>query len=192
MKILKLLPIVIMVLFAQNANAQGLGPDAGAKIPHDLSLMATSGQVENLDSLKSENGIALFFVRSVDWCPYCKTQAKEVNERAQDFLDRGITPVLISYDDPQIQKDFFDKEGFSVPLLADVGSVVIKEFGILNDSTSPESKYYGYPHPIVFLISPDGVIKNKLYVESDTIVNGSSYKERPEIDAILEAIDAMD
>lgn len=192
MKFLKLLPVIIFAMFASASFAQGLGPDAGAKLPHDLSLMATSGKVESFDSLKGEKGGAIFFVRSVDWCPYCKAQANELNGRAAEFYERGITPILLSYDTPEIQKNFHDAGNFTVPILSDVGSVVIKKFGVLNDSTSPTSRLYGYPHPIVFLVKPDGTIHEKLYVESDTVVNGTSVKDRPEIDVILAAIDAMD
>lgn len=191
MKIFKILPIIIVALMANFANAQGLGPDAGAMLPHDLSLMATSGKVENHSSLTGEKGTAIFFVRSVDWCPFCKKQAMELNDRAADFVKRGVNPIMISYDTPEIQKSFSDQNNFTVPLLSDGGSKVIKEFGVLNDSGSPDSKLYGYPHPIVFIVSPDGVIKDKLYVESDTVVNGTSVKDRPEIDVILAAIDKM-
>ena len=192
MKIFKILPIIIVAVMANMASAQGLGPDKGAMLPHDLSLMATSGKVENHSSLTGEKGTAIFFVRSVDWCPFCKKQAMELNDRAADFVARGVNPVMISYDTPEIQKDFSDQNNFTVPLLSDGGSKVIKEFGVLNDSASPDSRLYGYPHPIVFLVSPDGVIQDKLYVESDTVVNGTSVKDRPEIDTIIAAIDAMD
>ncbi len=173
------------------AQAQGVGPAPGNKIPHDLSLMATTGKIENLTSLSCDNGIALFFVRSLDWCPFCKTQAKDVNERASEFTDRGVNPVIISYDTPEIQENFHGQFGFTITSLSDVGSNVIKEFGVLNDATSPDSPVYGYPHPVVFLIGPDGTINSRLYIESETVPGGSNYRDRPEIDVILAEIDKM-
>ena len=195
MLIRKLLILLTMSLVSATAFAQkgtsSLGPDIGVKIPHDLSFMATSGQIESFDSLKGENGVAIFFTRSFTWCPYCQKQAREVNERAAEFKSRGLIPVFVSYDTPEIQKNFYDKWEFTIPILSDTGLESITAFDVLNEDTSKSSPIYGYPHPIVFIVSPDGIIRSKLYIESETIVNGSSYKERPEIDAILAAIVEM-
>ena len=192
-KFLKIVMGIAAMMIAGNlsAQAQGVGPEPGSKIPTDLSLMATTGKVENLSSLSGENGIALFFVRSLDWCPFCKTQAREVNDRASDFTERGFNPVVISYDTPEIQKNFHGEFEFSITSLSDVGSNVIKEFGVLNDATSKESPLYGYPHPVVFIISPDGTVNARLYIEKEDGGSGSSYRDRPEIDVILAEIDKM-
>lgn len=177
--------------YAQNSSL-GLGPDIGTMIPHDLSLMNTSGKVENFDALKGDKGLAIFFVRSFDWCPYCQKQAIDVNGRASEFRDRGINPIFISYDTPTIQKNFYGRHKFTVPILSDEENVVINTFDVLNaDSISERSPIYGYPHPIVFLVSPDGMIQDKLYIENENSPIGSSYKDRPEIDVILAAIDKM-
>ena len=176
--------------YGQNSSP-GLGPNIGTTIPHDLSLMNTSGIVENFDTLKGDNGLAIFFVRSFDWCPYCQKQAINVNKRASEFRGRGINPIFISYDTPVIQKTFYDRHSFTVPILSDEKNVVIDAFDVLNtDSISPRSPLYGYPHPIVFLISPDGTIQDKLYIENKNSPVGSSYKDRPEIDVILSRTDA--
>lgn len=178
--------------FAQNSSS-GLGPDTGTAIPHDLSLMTTSGIVEDFDDLKGDNGMAIFFVRSFDWCPYCQRQAIEVNGRASEFTDRGINPIFISYDTAEIQKIFFDRHEFTMPILSDVENAAINAFDVLNaDSISERSPIYGYPHPIVFLVSPDGIIRDKLYIENEDSPIGSSYRERPEVDVILAAIDDLD
>lgn len=179
-------------VYAQNSSS-GLGPDTGTAIPHDLSLMTTSGKVENFDALKGDKGLAIFFVRSFDWCPYCQKQAIDVNGRAAEFRDRGINPVFISYDTADIQKNFYDRHEFTMPILSDAENDVINAFDVLNsDSISERSPIYGYPHPIVFLVSPDGIIRDKLYIENENSPIGSSYKERPEIDVILAAIDNLD
>lgn len=172
---------------------QELGPNIGTKIPHDLTMMTTNGKLENYSGLSGKNGLAVFFVRSFDWCPYCQTQAKDVNSRASEFKNRGINPVFISYDTPEIQKNFYDRWKFTIPILSDPNSEVIHAFDILNtDGVSKDSPIYGFPHPIVFIVGTDGTIKDKLYIESETKINGSSYKERPPIDAILAAIDMLE
>ncbi len=187
----KLLIVISVSLFTVSAQAQDLGPAEGTKIPHDLSLMTTAGKVENFDDLKGENGLALFFVRSVDWCPHCKRQAIEVNGRAQEFRDRGINPIFVSYDSPEIQKNFYGANNFTMPFLSDAENEVINAFGVLNsDSISERNPLYGYPHPLVFIVTPDGTIKSKLYVEKEDGTYGSAVRERPEIADILAAIGA--
>lgn len=189
--VLLTLSLLSITAVAQAQNS-GLGPDTGTKIPHNLSLMGTSGEMESFDSLKGENGLAIFFTRSFDWCPYCQTQAKEVNAEAASFESRGYNVIFISYDTPEIQKNFSDRWEFTVPLLSDTKIEAINAFGVLNEGTSKSSPVYGYPHPIVFLVDTDGVIRSKLYIESENSPTGSSYKDRPAIDVILKAIDDMD
>ena len=187
----KILVVFTISLFTLSAQAQDLGPAEGSKIPHDLSLMTTAGKVENFDDLKGENGLALFFVRSFDWCPHCKRQANEVNSRAQEFRDRGLNPVFVSYDSPEIQKNYYGANNFTMTILSDAENEVINAFGVLNaDSISERNPLYGYPHPVVFIIAPDGTIKSKLYVEKEDGSYGSAVRERPDIDDILAAIDA--
>ena len=192
----KIMILLIFSLLSSVASAQEekqeLGPITGSKIPHDLTMMTTSGKMENYEGLSGENGLAIFFVRSFDWCPYCQTQAKDVNSRAAEFKSRGINPVFISYDSPEIQKNFYDRWQFTVPILSDPESEVIKAFHILNtDGVSESSPIFGFPHPIVFIVGTDGTIRDKLYIESETQINGSSYKERPPVDDILAAIDQL-
>tara|TARA_R110002096_G_scaffold416576_3_gene619605 strand:+ start:48329 stop:48922 length:594 start_codon:yes stop_codon:yes gene_type:complete len=189
--VLLILSLISSIAIAQEPK-QELGPMIGAKIPHDLTMMTTNGKIENYKNLSGENGLAIFFVRSFDWCPYCQTQAKDVNARAADFQSRDINPVFISYDTPDIQKNFYDRWQFVVPILSDPQSEVIKAFDILNtDGVSEDSPIFGFPHPIVFIVGTDGTIRDKLYIESETQINGSSYKERPPIDDILAAIDEL-
>ena len=51
------------------------------------------------------------------------------------------------------------------PLLSDVGSKVIREFGILNTNIPEDHKMmYGIPWPGDFLIAPDGTVRDKLFL----------------------------
>ena len=70
-----------------------------------------------------------------------------------------------------------------IALLSDPDSAAIDAFGLRNESYANNPKVYGVPHPVVFVVSPDGEIQAKLYEES--------YKDRPAIEAILDEIDAL-
>jgi Disulphide bond corrector protein DsbC/AhpC/TSA family len=64
------------------------------------------------------------------------------------------------------------------PMLADKGSVVIREFGILNTNVPPDvTRFYGIPFPGQYLIAPDGTVKDKLFL--------ADYQERPTASELL-------
>ena len=50
----------------------------------------------------------------------------------EELKNSGIGIAAISYDSPAVLADFAERRGITYPLLADVGSSVITEFGILN------------------------------------------------------------
>jgi hypothetical protein len=63
-------------------------------------------------------------------------------------------------------------------MLSDKGSVVIREFGILNTNVPPDvTRFYGIPFPGQYLIAPDDTVKNKLFL--------ADYQERPTASEVL-------
>jgi Disulphide bond corrector protein DsbC/AhpC/TSA family len=66
----------------------------------------------------------------------------------------------------------------SYPMLSDKGSVVIREFGILNTNVPPDvTRFYGIPFPGQYLIAPDDTVKDKLFL--------ADYQERPTASEVL-------
>ena len=175
--------------FADDMTQVELGPALGETIPHDLSLATANGDNENFESLTGEKGMALFFIRSVDWCPYCQAQAIEVDGRAKEFQDRGLNIVFLSYDPPEEQQAFIQRRNVKSVLLSDTESEVIKAFGLFNDNYDEGSRGYGVPHPAVFIVNNDREVAAKLY-ESDFLSNDKSYRNRPAVELILETVDA--
>lgn len=76
----------------------------------------------------------------------------------------GIRVTAISYDSEQILADFAQKYAIGFPLLSDEGSETIRRFGILNSNMAPGLRSYGVPHPVEFLIAPDGTLVKKYFV----------------------------
>ena len=173
---------------ADEAVPAELGPAIGATIPHDLSIMSASNVVHSFDTLVGEKGMALFFIRSVDWCPYCQAQAIEVDGRAQEFEDRGLSIVFLSYDPPADQREFIKRRKINSVLLSDQESEIIDAFGLRNEDYEPDSRGHGVPHPVIFIINSDKTIAAKLY-EDDFLSNAKSYRNRPAVDIILDAVD---
>ncbi len=193
MWILKKLTAAIMAatLMVSMATAgDDLGPPIGAKIPSDLAAVDSTGAPQDFSSLVGEKGMVLYFVRSLDWCPYCRLQALEVAKRTGDFTDRDFSVVFVSYDAVEKLQKFDRKWEVSPTLLSDPDSKIIEAFGILNETHKPGSMAYGIPHPVVFIVAPDKTILAKVY-EDDFKTNDASYRRRPEVDVVLAAADKV-
>lgn len=175
-------------LAAEDAAMQDLGPSVGAVIPHDLSAHAHDGAMQSFETLAGDKGLALFFVRSVDWCPYCQAQVIDVSGRISDFEDRDLKVVFVSYDPPETQQAFIDRKANAAFMLSDPESEIIDAFGLRNENYEEGSRAYGVPHPAVFIVNGEREIAAKLY-EEDYRANEKSYRERPPVDTILEAVD---
>jgi len=164
------------------SDGAGLGPAVGEQIPHDLAL----GDAPGFDGLKGENGMALFFVRSVDWCPYCKAQVIEASGAYDDFAALGLEPVYLSYDTAEKQAAFAAQRDIAGSFVADPQSEIIKAFRLLNTNHKPGEFGYGIPFPAIFIVNGDGVVQARLY-EEDYLTNAKSYQDRPAIEIVLEA-----
>jgi len=170
------------------AAAQDLGPRLGARLPHDLAATDATGAARSFDNLVGPRGMALFFVRSVDWCPYCKAQALSVEASRAEFEKRGLSVVFISYDSVEKQRAFATDRGVEVTLLSDPKSEIIDAFGLRNEKHT-SGRFAGIPHPAAFIVKPDRTIAAKLF-EADYTTNDKSYQNRPEVGAVLAAADA--
>ncbi len=169
------------------AQAPELGAKIGAKIPHTLAATDSSGAARDFASLTGPNGMALYFIRSIDWCPYCKNQTLTVDAARNEFQKRGVTVAFVSYDSGEKQAAFVKQYNVGVTLLSDPKSEIIDAFQLRNE-THKDGRFAGIAHPAVFYIKPNGVIAAKLY-EEDYLTNDKSYQQRPEVAAVLEAID---
>lgn len=174
---------------AEDADSE-LGPPVGAEVPHSLDAKDHTGAPIGFDDVVGENGLVLLFFRSADWCPYCQNQLIEVNKAYDAIKERGYELAAISYDEPVHLAKFKQRRDIAYSLMSDEGSEIIDAFGIRNNNY-PEDHYgYGVPHPIIFVLDTDGVIQDKLY-EKDWNTNERSYRQRPEISAILASLDRL-
>lgn len=183
------LPLVAIFFLAGAFPAlaeEDLGPAIGSAIPHDLSVNGGP----SFDGLTGEKGMVLFFIRSVNWCPYCKAQVIDVSSRHDEFAARGLSVVYLSYDDPADQDKFRLQKSIQGRFVSDTSSEVIDAFGLRNETHGPASFAYGVPHPVVFIIGNDKVIRAKLF-EADFGSNKKSYQARPAVDVVLADADSV-
>jgi len=85
--------------------------------------------------------------------------------------------VAVSYDATEVLARFAQRRGIEFELLSDPGSATIKAYGILNEAAT--GKTAGIPHPMTFLVGPDGLIKARLGHEG--------YQTRHTVQQLIEA-----
>jgi hypothetical protein len=76
----------------------------------------------------------------------------------------GVRIAAISYDSREILAAFADKHSIGYPVLSDKGSETIRKFGIFNANMAPDLRAFGVPHPVEYLVTPEGVVVTKYFV----------------------------
>jgi peroxiredoxin len=153
-----------------------LGPQEGQVVP-DFRLQDSAGKTWTRDSVMGANGAMIVFSRSVDWCPYCKTQVVELQSRYAELKRKGLGLAVITYDSPAVMRDFSQRRGITFPLLSDPGSQTIKAYGILNTTVAEGTSNFGIPFPGTFLIDRHGKVTARFFEDA--------YQERNTISTIL-------
>ncbi len=165
------------------AELAQIGPVIDAPAPLITAVTADGTQLE-LSSVAGSKGTIVSFVRSADWCPFCKKQLIELNGEAENILESGWQIIGLSYDSPEKLATFSGKSNLHFPLVSDTGSETIKAFGLLNEEVNETSRSYGIPHPALVFIDADGFVK--------AVLREEGYRDRPSIDLIKETINNLD
>jgi len=103
----------------------------------------------------------------------------QLTEISNQFEAMGVNIAAMTYDSVEILKSVEEDEGIEFTLLRDADITHVNALGILNEDYEPDSRAYGVPHPGIFLISPDGVIRAKFAEEG--------YRLRPDFENVMEA-----
>jgi peroxiredoxin len=148
--------------------AERYGPSLGAAAP-SFTAVDQSGKPRSLPNLTGPKGLWLFFLRSADWCIFCKTQLVEIDRHAARLRQLGYEVAALTYDDPRATAHFAARRQLSIPLLADPASTAIDAFHLRNEAaTTGFAK--GVTRPALLILDASGRVEAK-YLEED-------YKER--------------
>jgi hypothetical protein len=90
----------------------------------------------------------------------------ELQSRYADVTRQGLGLIAISYDAPETLRKFAESRGITFPLIADAGSVIIKKYGLLNETVDPKSRSYGIPHPGTFVVDRKGVVRSRFFEDA--------------------------
>lgn len=164
---------------AQQIDVASLGPQVGDVVP-DFSLQDADGNVRTRDSIMGPNGAMIVFSRSLDWCPYCKTQSIGLQDQLSQLTEQGLGVAVITHDPTAVMADFARRRGITFPLLSDPGSETIKTYGILNTTLAADNNNYGIPFPGTFVIDRDGRVTQRFFEEA--------FQERQTVSTIMLAL----
>lgn len=174
---------LLILPFALMAQEETPGLNIGDTIPSIGTLKNTEGQNVSFSEISGDKGLIIVFIRSADWCPYCQRQLVKLEDISENLSEKGYRMASVSYDDSEILARFKNKNGISYMLLSDEGSHVIRDFGVINEDIQPGTRFYGIPHPVIYIVNEEGIVQAKLHE--------AGYKNRPETEEILEAISAL-
>jgi peroxiredoxin len=171
------------LLASAHARAAEPGPQVGDPFPHALAAPDQSGRPKTLESLMGEKGVVVFFVRSADWCPFCKAQLADANAHVAGFADLGLAVVSVSVDDVAKIAAFADEVGVEYTMLADPDGAINLELGIRDEQYPVGSAQFGVPRPVLYLIDRSGTVRLR-YMEP-------TYRTRPDLEVVLREAAAL-
>ena len=104
-------------------------------------------------------------------------QFVQLQSELDAFNEAGIGVVALTYDAPDLQRAFIEKNAIAYPFLSDIDAFTVKALGILNEEKEPGSNAYGIPHPGIFVLNPELKIVGKIFVQG--------YQKRVDAQAVL-------
>ena len=153
--------------------------EAGTQAP-DFSAVTTTGETVSFADISGENGAVVVFSRSLDWCPYCKAQALELETVTADLEAQGWTLTLITYDAPEILAAYSAEKSLSYTLLSDTDSAMIDAYGLRNTEMPAGSRFDGVPHPAIIYVKADGEVAG--------VQKEEGFKTRPPTEGIPQLV----
>jgi peroxiredoxin len=176
-----LLCLLTLLVPAGIAAAEQPGLKVG-ETAQDFTLASSAGGSLSLKTALAQGPVALIFVRSAEWCPFCRRQLADLQAARAEIEAAGVQLIAVSYDAPATGVAAAKKLGLTYPLLSDPDSQVITAYGLLNHEAT--GKGTGIAHPVAFIIDRQGVIRAKLMRDN--------YRDRPESAELIAAAKHLD
>ena len=98
-----------------------------------------------------------------------------------EFSARGIRPVAISVDAPEVSRNHARKQGYTFTLLSDTQAEVIRRYDLLHPQGAGDPPI---ARPAEFLLDPTGTVRWVNLTES--------YWVRPTPDQMLQAVNTLE
>jgi peroxiredoxin len=174
---------VLALAVAACGSAAEPGPAVGTAFPHSLAAPDQSGRHQTLTNLMGDKGVAVFFVRSADWCPFCKGQLVDANAHLARVQALGLNVVSVSVDEVAKIAAFAKEQSIDYTMLADPKGAINLSLGIRDEQYPVGSAAFGVPRPILYVIDRAGTIRLR-YMEP-------TYRTRPDLNTVLRDAEAL-
>lgn len=178
-----LTPFALLALTTAQAEDDIPGPAVGEAFPHTLEALDQNGDGQSLAGLYGDKGAAVFFVRSADWCPFCKRQLADINSRLEEFDALGLSVISVSVDEVPLIKQFYDDQSIGYAMLADPNGDINESLGIRDTQYPVGSAQFGVPRPTAYIIDRSGTVRAR-YMEP-------TFRTRPDLDVVLGDAEAL-
>ncbi|MCR9079469.1 MAG: peroxiredoxin family protein [Hyphomonadaceae bacterium] len=156
--------------------------EAGTMAP-EFSAVTAAGEPVDFAAIAGARGAVVVFSRSLDWCPYCKAQALELETITADLAEAGWSLNVITYDSPETLTDFATEHALSYTLLSDTDSAMIDAFGLRNTRVTAGSRFDGIPNPAIIYIKANGEVAG--------VQKEERYQDRPETVGIVQLVNLI-
>ena len=174
---------LLTLMAASLGVASEPGPAVGASFPHSLAAPDQAGKQQTLQTVMGEKGVAVVFVRSADWCPFCQKQLADVNAHLERFRALGLNVVSVSVDDVEQIAKFAETQDIGYTMLADPQGAMNLSLGIRDEQYPVGSKAFGVPRPTLYVIDRENTIRLR-YMEP-------TYRTRPDLAMVLRDAKAL-
>jgi len=139
----------------------------------DFSGQDEQGNAINLEMFKGEKLVVFFYPKAST--PGCTTEACNLRDNYELFLNQGYKIIGVSADSAKRQQNFKTKNELPYPLIADEDKSVINAFGVWGPKKFMGREYDGI-HRATFVIDENGLItdiitKVKTKFHTDQILN---------------------
>ncbi len=104
-----------------------------------------------------------------------------MQKNLQEFAAKGIRPVAISVDPPDVSEKLRDKAKYTFTFLSDPQTEVIRRYSLLHPGGGPEG--HDISRPAEFLVDSSGTIRWENFTEDIRV--------RPRADEMLAAAQAI-
>lgn len=154
------------------------------------------GRRINSDEILSDHRILLIFYRG-NWCPHCKKHLSALQDRLDQFKDKGVFVVVVSPETLERTKETAQKFQTDFSIVHDAQNTIMESYKVAFEVNNKNvTKYYKFvnqriaeyneennnvlPVPATYLIEKDGKIS---FVHYDP-----DYKSRSDLDEILKML----
>jgi peroxiredoxin len=106
-----------------------------------------------LSEYRNIQPVVIYFTRiftEQQYCPFCYPHIKAINERYDEFVDRGIEVLMITSTDTQQSKMVVQDLGLNMPLLSDPSCARFRRYYV--------GQALGAPLPAQFVVNKEGKI----------------------------------